>query len=164
VSTSAGRAQQRAGMRAGRNQIDRQRRDAGLPSMNAARYQDTPVDEAGEELTAEAMEELAQRLEQVERQRQAEMQLRTARIAQLINSIPEGVRDTPEARLMVERVVSSWTVPVSPATMQQWAKDWGAFLATTPEGKAESAAKAGLFVPGVSDRPQGQRTYQLWHP
>ena len=74
------------------------------------------------------------------------------RLRQLWTSIPAHLRDTPEAKLMVARVSTSWTVPVHPSQAKAWAREWEDFLASHP--------------PPVSSvwTPPADGTPRLWVP
>ena len=55
----------------------------------------------------------------------------------LIESIPEHLRDTPEANLMVARVQASWGVPFPPKVAERFMREWHEFLMSQPENVAQ---------------------------
>lgn len=73
------------------------------------------------------------------------------REAEIVKEIPESIRNEPETALMLTRLRSTWMNPVPKEVAELWWNEWKAFLDTRPEARRIAAAKAGLFVPGVSD-------------
>lgn len=80
---------------------------------------------------------------------------------QLVASIPERLRETPEAQLVVSRCQATWLAPVPAETVARWQQAWTDFVNSQPEARAASAVKAGLYVPGADD---GTPQIGLWTP
>ena len=128
-------------------------RSPAMMAMERAGLTAEMVHEAAETLrndyagfTAEQMQATMDRAR--ERAEQEAAEIRRRRQA-LIESIPVHLQDTPEAKLMIDRVVTSWSIPVHPAQAKQWFAEWKAFLDADPGVQLRNAASKGLWVPGA---------------
>lgn len=94
-------------------------------------------------LTPEAIQ---QAREDAERREAEKAKEEAAKYERLVASIPPALRDTDEAKLMLQRVTTSWDVPVHPAQARAWGAEWEAFVrANTASARVRAG---GLWLPG----------------
>lgn len=98
-------------------------------------------------LTPEAIQKAREDAERREAEKAKE---EAAKYERLVASIPPALRDTDEARLMLQRVVMSWSVPIHPAQAKAWGEEWKRFVESqTVEARAGAL---GLWTPGQDRR------------
>ncbi len=94
-------------------------------------------------LTPEAIEAAR---EAADRRAAEQAEERAQKYQRLVASIPPALRDTDEARLMLQRVTMSWDVPIHPNQAKAWSAEWEAFVrANTAVARVRAG---GLWLPG----------------
>ncbi len=87
---------------------------------------------------------------------------RDRRLRAVEASIPEHLRSSPEAQLLLSRIASTYDlIPASERQKQQWSAEWARFLEGQPEAVMARAQAAGIVLPGVPQAPHGS---PLWTP